>query len=68
MPLSEVFNMDCMEGMKQYPDKYFDLVIDDSPYFSGPEKRQFYGEKVTKSMTRVITQTVRLRQQIYLTM
>lgn len=32
MPLSEVFNMDCMEGMKEYPDKYFDLAIVDPPY------------------------------------
>jgi site-specific DNA-methyltransferase (adenine-specific) len=29
---SEVFLMDCMEGMKQYPDKYFDLAIVDPPY------------------------------------
>lgn len=29
---SNVFNMDCMEGMKQYPDKYFDLAIVDPPY------------------------------------
>lgn len=26
---SVVHNMDCMEGMKQYPDKYFDLAIVD---------------------------------------
>lgn len=32
MPESIVFNMDCMEGMKQYPDKYFDLSIVDPPY------------------------------------
>lgn len=32
MPISEVFNIDCMEGMKQYPDKYFDLAIVDPPY------------------------------------
>jgi site-specific DNA-methyltransferase (adenine-specific) len=44
---SEVFNIDCMEGMKQYPDKYFDLAIVDPPYFSGPEKRQFYGSRVS---------------------
>lgn len=25
-------NMDCMEGMKEYPDKYFDLAIVDPPY------------------------------------
>lgn len=29
---SEVFNIDCMEGMKQYPDKYFELAICDPPY------------------------------------
>ena len=29
---SEVFLMDCMEGMKQYPDKYFDLAVVDPPY------------------------------------
>lgn len=37
---SEVFNMDCMEGMKQYPDKYFDLAIVDPPYGIGANKMQ----------------------------
>lgn len=27
--------MDCMEGMKQYPDKYFDICIADPPYGIG---------------------------------
>jgi site-specific DNA-methyltransferase (adenine-specific) len=35
MPLSEVFLMDCMEGMKNYPDKFFDLAIVDPPYGIG---------------------------------
>lgn len=26
------YNMDCMEGMKQFPDKYFELAIVDPPY------------------------------------
>ena len=26
------YNMDCMEGMRNYPDKYFDLAIVDPPY------------------------------------
>lgn len=26
------YNMDCMEGMKSFPDKYFDLAIVDPPY------------------------------------
>lgn len=30
--MSEVFNSDCLEGMKQYPDNYFDLAIVDPPY------------------------------------
>lgn len=29
---SIVYNMDCMDGMKQYPDKYFDLAVVDPPY------------------------------------
>ena len=31
-PLSELYNMDCVEGMKHYPDKYFDLAVVDPPY------------------------------------
>jgi site-specific DNA-methyltransferase (adenine-specific) len=31
-PLSEVFNMDCIEGMKQYPDKHFSIALVDPPY------------------------------------
>jgi site-specific DNA-methyltransferase (adenine-specific) len=30
--ISEVYNMDCMELMKKYPDKYFDLAVVDPPY------------------------------------
>lgn len=41
------YNMDCMEGMRQFPDKYFDLAITDPPYFSGPERREYYGRKVS---------------------
>jgi len=32
VPISEVYLMDCVEGMKHYPDKYFDLAIVDPPY------------------------------------
>lgn len=38
MALSEVFNQDCLSGMKQYPDKYFDLAIVDPPYGIGASK------------------------------
>jgi len=40
---SKVFNMDCMECMKQFPDNYFDLAVVDPPYFSGPDKLGYFG-------------------------
>lgn len=38
---------DCMDVLKGLPDKSFDLAIVDPPYFSGPERRQFYGSRVS---------------------
>lgn len=32
LELNHFYNMDCMEGMKQFPDKYFELAIVDPPY------------------------------------
>jgi site-specific DNA-methyltransferase (adenine-specific) len=29
------YNIDCMQGMKEFPDKYFDLAIVDPPYGGG---------------------------------
>jgi site-specific DNA-methyltransferase (adenine-specific) len=34
-PISEVYLMDCVAGMKEYPDKFFDLAICDPPYGIG---------------------------------
>jgi site-specific DNA-methyltransferase (adenine-specific) len=34
---SEVFNMDCVEAMKAYPDNYFELAIVDPPYGIGAD-------------------------------
>lgn len=33
--MNVAYNMDCMEGMKQYPDNYFDLAVVDPPYGGG---------------------------------
>ena len=35
--ISEVYNKDCVAGMREYPDKYFDLAIVDPPYGIGAE-------------------------------
>jgi site-specific DNA-methyltransferase (adenine-specific) len=32
LELNKIYNMDCLEGMKQFPDKYFELAIVDPPY------------------------------------
>lgn len=32
MNVSEVYLLDCIEGMKKYPDNYFDLALVDPPY------------------------------------
>lgn len=37
------YNMDCMIGMREFPDKYFDLAIVDPPYGIG------YDTKAEKS-------------------
>lgn len=38
---------DCMDILPKLGDAEFDLAIVDPPYFSGPERRQFYGKKVS---------------------
>lgn len=38
--LSEVYLMDCIAGMKHYPDKFFDLAVVDPPYGIGADKAQ----------------------------
>lgn len=40
LKLNKLYNMDCMEGMKQFPDKYFELAIVDPPYGIGAGKEK----------------------------
>jgi len=43
LPFLSLFHADCMEIMKQYPDKYFDLAIVDPPYgigYSGRDEKK----------------------------
>ena len=48
---SILYNCDCMDLMKQFPDKHFDLAIVDPPFFKGPENTKYYGSE--KSNTGV---------------
>ena len=38
---------DNIDLMARYPDNYFDLAIVDPPYFNGPEKLGYYGERIS---------------------
>ena len=42
---SVVYLMDCMEGLKQIPDKYFELAIVISNYFIIFVKNNFYDKR-----------------------
>ena len=37
MSISIVENRDCLEVMKEFPDKFFDLAIVDPPYGDGSQ-------------------------------
>jgi len=54
---SKVYNADCLEGMKQYPDKWFDLAVVDPPYGIGVSKMAYLTENKTtvlqKNGTRI---------------
>ena len=52
LPFLSLFHADCMEIMKQYPDKYFDLAIVDPPYGIGFDNK--IGEAKTKNWDSAI--------------
>ena len=50
-PNSEVYNIDCMEYMKNIPDKYFELAVVDPPYGIGqPKQANLKGYKGRQSL------------------
>lgn len=46
------YHMDCMDGMRQFPDKYFDIAVVDPPYFAGPNKRRYYGRSESTTLIK----------------
>lgn len=48
VPLSETYLIDCIEGMKYYPDKYFDLAVVDPPYGIGADIKNSTDKKQSK--------------------
>lgn len=51
-PISEVYNEDCIEGMKRFPDNYFDLGLIDPPYGIGVTNMKMGGRKTVSSINK----------------
>lgn len=55
---SQAFLGDCMDVMRKYPDKYFDLAVVDPPYgggggnFKGKKKQDSAGASTPIKVTR----------------
>ena len=47
------YNMDCMDGMREFPDKYFDLAIVDPPYGIHITERHVWPGKGSKTVRKV---------------
>lgn len=45
--MSDFLQGDCMDFLPNFPDNFFDIAVVDPPYFSGPEKRGYYGKKIS---------------------
>jgi DNA modification methylase len=41
LELNKLYNMDCMQGMKEFPDGFFDLAIVDPPYGIGIDGQNY---------------------------
>ncbi len=56
--MTQAFNIDCMEAMKEFPDEFFDLAIIDAPYGIGEDggrnesrsKKTNFGAKNTRNI------------------
>ena len=45
----DIRNCDCMDLMREYPDKHFDLAIVDPPYFKDVGKLGYFGGKISNT-------------------
>ena len=44
MEIDNIYNMDCMEGMKQIPDGTIDLTVTSPPYNAGIDYGESYND------------------------
>ena len=51
---NEIYNMDCLEGLRKMPDNSVDLILSDPPYFLETKKGKGTGV-IKELMERIIT-------------
>lgn len=51
--MSEAYHINCMLGMKDYPDNFFDIAVPDPPYFKGLTRFGYWGGKKTKMNSKI---------------
>lgn len=52
MPVSEVYNMDCMDYMREIPDGFFHLAVVDPPYGLSPKSTRGSGKLKNRTLNR----------------
>lgn len=57
------YNMDCMQGMKEFPDKYFDLAIVDPVYGGVTQGGYMKNVESTKRLAKTRKYTTSLWSQ-----
>jgi len=60
-----LYNDDCMEVMKTFKDKQFDLAIVDPPYFAGAGDPSYYRSRTCQSKAKPITETWNVPDENY---
>lgn len=58
LKLNKIYCMDCLEGMREIPDKSVDLVLTDPPYGIG--KEEVYGDEDLTQYYRVLPELFRV--------
>ena len=62
----QIYHQDCMTALRDMRDNCFELAIVDPPYFSGPEKRQYYGNETCQSKHSKTGKTETIKRRKYL--
>ena len=61
--MNVAYNMDCMEAMKEFPDKFFDLAVVDPPYGIGADNFK-NGAGASKDGGKLYSTAVKMKNRL----